>query len=132
VARVLVVENKPENLELLVYILSAFGHQPLVAHDGVEGVAAARELRPDIVVMDLQMPRMDGYQAARALKGDPELRHIPLLAVSAYAMVGDWETVMASGFDGYLTKPIDPETFVHDVEQLLEHSRQPAAGDPPA
>jgi len=132
VARVLVVENKPENLELLVYILSAFGHQPLVAHDGVEGVAAARELRPDIVVMDLQMPRMDGYQAARALKGDPELRHIPLLAVSAYAMVGDRETVMASGFDGYLTKPIDPETFVHDVEQLLEHSRQPAAGDPPA
>jgi CheY-like chemotaxis protein len=132
VARVLVVEDKPENLDLLVYILTAFGHQPLVARDGVEGVAAARELRPDIVVMDLQMPRMDGYQAARAFKGDPGLRHIPLLAVSAYAMVGDREKVMASGFDGYLTKPIDPETFVDDVERLLERSSQLAAGDPPA
>jgi CheY-like chemotaxis protein len=132
VARVLVVEDKPENLDLLVYILTAFGHQPLVAHDGAEGLAAARELRPDIVVMDLQMPRMDGYQAARVFKGDPELRHIPLLAVSAYAMVGDREKVMACGFDGYLTKPIDPETFVQDVEGLLERSSQPAAGDPSA
>lgn len=131
-ARVLIVEDKPENLDLMVYILTAFGHQPLVAHDGIEGMAAARELRPDIVVMDLQMPRMDGFVAARAFKGDPELCHIPLLAVSAYAMVGDREKVMASGFDGYLTKPIDPETFVHDVESLLGRSSHAAAGDPPA
>jgi CheY-like chemotaxis protein len=132
VARVLVVEDKPENLDLMAYLLRAFGHQPLVAHDGVEGLAAAHELHPDIVVMDLQMPRMDGYQAARAFKGDPELCHIPLLAVSAYAMVGDREKVLASGFDGYLTKPIDPETFVKDVERLLERSSQHAAGDTPA
>ena len=130
-ARVLVVEDKPENLELLAYLLTAFGHQPLVAHDGVEGVAFARELHPDIVVMDLQMPRMDGYQAARAFKSDPELRDIPLLAVSAYAMVGDREKVIAAGFDGYLTKPIDPETFVKDVERLLARSSRPAAGDAP-
>jgi CheY-like chemotaxis protein len=121
-ARVLVVEDTSENLDLMVYVLTAFGHEPLVARDGAEGVTAVRQLRPDIVVMDLQMPRMDGYQAAGILKADPELRHIPLCAVSAYAMVGDREKVMAAGFDGYMTKPIDPETFVQDVERLLQRA----------
>jgi two-component system, cell cycle response regulator len=129
VARVLVVEDQPENLSLMVYVLEAFGHEPLVAHDGAEGVAAVAERRPDVVVMDLQMPRMDGYQAARLLKSDPELRHIPLVAVSAYAMVGDREKVMAAGFDGYLTKPIDPRTFVQDVERLLERVPQGTEGE---
>jgi CheY-like chemotaxis protein len=122
-ARVLVVEDKVENLELLIYILEAFGHEPLVAHDGAEGLAAAAGERPDIIVMDLQMPRMDGYEAAKALKADPDLRGIPVIAVSAYAMVGDREKVLAAGFDGYLTKPIDPETVVGDIERLLRRPR---------
>ncbi len=118
-ARVLVVDDQRENLELMTYLLQAFGHETFAAGDGAEGVAAAAELRPDVIVMDLQMPKMDGLEAAAVLKADPELRAIPLLAVTAYAMVGDREKVMAAGFDGYITKPIEPETFVRDVEAHL-------------
>jgi two-component system, cell cycle response regulator len=128
VARILIVEDKFENLDLMVYILKAFGHQPSVAHDGVEGLAAAASARPDLIVMDLQMPRLDGYEAARRLRADPDLCAIPLVAVSAYAMVGDREKVMAAGFDGYLTKPIDPETFVQEVERYLQPAPAPDGG----
>jgi|SRR5919197_1025065 two-component system cell cycle response regulator len=128
-ARILIVEDKFENLELMVYILKAFGHQPSVARDGEEGLTAAAEQHPDLIVMDLQMPRLDGYEAARRLRADAQLRRIPLVAVSAYAMVGDREKVMAAGFDGYVTKPIDPESFVQEVERYLRVS---PASSPPA
>lgn len=117
--RVLVVDDQPENLELMTYLLDAFGHETFSARDGEEGVAAVAQVRPDVVVMDLQMPKLNGFEAAAVLKADPELRSIPLVAVTAYAMVGDREKVMAAGFDGYITKPIEPETFVRDVEAHL-------------
>jgi CheY-like chemotaxis protein len=121
-ARVLVVEDQKENLDLMVYLLRAFGHETVVARDGAEGVAAVTQDRPDLVVMDLQMPVMDGYQAASVIKADPAVSSIPLIAVTAYAMVGDRERIMAAGFDGYLTKPIDPQTFVRELERHLEPS----------
>jgi CheY-like chemotaxis protein len=116
-ARVLVVEDQAENLDLMVYLLHAFGHQTLVARDGAEGMAITARDRPDLVVMDLQMPVMDGYEAAALLKADRRLASIPLVAVTAYAMVGDRERIMAAGFDGYLTKPIDPTGFVRELER---------------
>jgi CheY-like chemotaxis protein len=118
-ARVLVVEDQAENLDLMVYLLQAFGHEALSAHDGAEGVAAATEARPDLVVMDLQMPVMDGYEAVSLLKADPGLASIPIVAVTAFAMVGDRQQIMAAGFDGYLAKPIDPQTFVRQLERHL-------------
>src|SRR5437879_126532 len=118
-ARVLVVEDKAENLDLMCYLLKAFGHDTLVAHDGAQGVAMVADERPDLVVMDLQMPDMDGYEAASIIKANPELATIPLVAVTAYAMVGDRDRVMAAGFDGYLTKPIDPRVFVRELERYL-------------
>jgi CheY-like chemotaxis protein len=121
-ARVLVVEDQIENLDLMVYLLRAFGHETLVARDGAEGVAAITRDQPNLVVMDLQMPVMDGYQAASVIKADPAVSSIPLIAVTAYAMVGDRERIMAAGFDGYLTKPIDPQTFVGELERHLEPS----------
>ncbi len=121
-ARVLVVEDQIENLDLMVYLLRAFGHETLVARDGAEGVAAITRDRPDLVVMDLQMPVMDGYQAASVIKADPGVSWIPLVAVTAYAMVGDRERIMTAGFDGYLTKPIDPQTFVGELERHLAPS----------
>jgi len=117
--RVLVVEDQIENLDLMTYLLRAFGHETLVARDGAEGVAVITRDRPDLVVMDLQMPVMDGYQAASVIKADPAVSWIPLVAVTAYAMVGDRERIMAAGFDGYLTKPIDPQTFVRELERYL-------------
>jgi CheY-like chemotaxis protein len=118
-ARVLVVEDQAENLDLMVYLLTAFGHQILVARDGREGLTVAAQDHPDLVVMDLQMPVLDGYAAAAQLKADPLLASIPVVAVTAFAMVGDRERIMAGGFDGYLTKPINPQTFVSEIERYL-------------
>jgi CheY-like chemotaxis protein len=118
-ARVLVVEDKAENLDLMTYLLTAFGHEVLAARNGVEGVELTAAARPDLVVMDLQMPEMDGFEAARLIKGDRDLTQIPLIAVTAYAMVGDRDTVLAAGFDGYMTKPIEPEAFVRELERFL-------------
>src|SRR3984957_17884723 len=118
-ARVLVVEDQDENLDLMVYLLNAFGHETLVARDGAQGLAVATQTHPDLVVMDLQMPVMDGYEAAARLKADPVLAQIPIVAVTAYAMVGDQERILQRGFDGYLTKPIDPEFFVGELERHL-------------
>jgi two-component system cell cycle response regulator len=129
-ALVLVVEDQDENLDLMVYLLTAFGHQTLVARDGAEGLAVAAQTRPDLVVMDLQMPVMDGYEATARLKADPGLAQIPIVAVTAYAMVGDQERILQRGFDGYLTKPIDPEVFVSELEKHLT-SRTPAHAQPP-
>jgi two-component system, cell cycle response regulator DivK len=129
-ARVLVVEDQAENLDLMVYLLTAFGHEALVARNGAEGMAAVTRERPDLVVMDLQMPVLDGYTAASRIKRDPELSAIPLVAVTAYAMVGERERITAAGFDGYLTKPIDPMVFVRELEEYLRPSA-PSLSRPP-
>lgn len=118
-ARVLVIEDNPANLELMAYLLRAFGHQPLEAVDGHTGLATARDAAPDLILCDVQLPGLDGYGVARALKADPVLRGVPLVAVTAFAMVGDRDRVLAAGFDGYLAKPIVPETFVKEVEAFL-------------
>ena len=117
--RILVIEDNPTNLELMIYLLTAFGHTPLVARTGEEGLAAAARERPDLILCDLGLPRMSGLEVARRLKSDPALQPIPLIAVTASAMVGDREAVMATGFDGYISKPITPETFVREVEGYL-------------
>jgi CheY-like chemotaxis protein len=127
VARVLVVEDETENLYLMTYLLNASGHDVLVARDGVEGVRAAAAERPDLVVMKIDMPKMDGYEAVAALKADPELASIPVVAVTGYAMVGDRERVVAAGFDGYLSKPIDPRRFADQLTSHLDH--ESANGD---
>jgi two-component system cell cycle response regulator len=119
-ARMLVIEDNPANLELMAYLLQAFGHTPLLAHDGEEGLAAARREIPDLIVCDVQMPRMDGYTIARQLKDWPETRAIPVIAVTALAMVGDRDRIIAHGFDGYIAKPIVPQTFVAQVENFLD------------
>lgn len=116
---VLVIEDNPANLELMVYLLRAFGHTPVAARDGLEGVDKALTARPDVILCDLALPLLDGYGVARRLKNEPALRAIPLIAVTASAMVGDRDKVIAAGFDGYIRKPITPETFVAEVEQYL-------------
>jgi CheY-like chemotaxis protein len=128
-ARVLVVEDKAENLDLMVYLLTVFGHEALVARNGAEGLTMAWQHRPDLVIMDLQMPVMDGYEAVARLKADAVLSSIPVVAVTAYAMVGDRERVMASGFDGYVTKPIDPQVFVSELEHHLAPAGNGRAGE---
>lgn len=120
-ARILVIEDNPANLELMTYLLKAFGYTTFTATDGAEGLAAARREGPDLIICDVQLPNMDGFEVARHAKSDPGLHSIPLIAVTALAMVGDRDRILAAGFDGYLTKPINPETFVRQIEAHLPH-----------
>lgn len=118
-ARILIVEDHPASLELLQYLLTASGFETLVASDGAEAIRLTLENRPDLVVCDIQLPELSGYDVARALKGNPDLRRVPLIAVTAFSMVGDRDRIMSAGFDGYLSKPIDPEQFVSQMEAYL-------------
>ena len=118
-AAVLVIDDNSANLDLMVYLLRAFRHEAIAAADGEQGVTLARQARPAAILCDVQMPRLDGFEVLRILKADPLTRAIPVIAVTALAMVGDRERIMAAGFDGYITKPIVPETFVSQVEQYM-------------
>ncbi|MGZ8295018.1 MAG: response regulator, partial [Telluria sp.] len=118
-ARILIIEDNPTNMELMVYLLSAFGFTPLSASDGLAGVEAARSGRPDLIICDVHLPRLDGYGVVAKLKNDPELRAIPVLAVTALAMVGDRERLLEAGFDGYIGKPIEPDKFVAQLEEFI-------------
>jgi two-component system, cell cycle response regulator len=131
-ARILIIEDNAANLELMRYLLHAFGHDVISAPDGEQGEASARDHTPDLVLCDLQLPGIDGFEVARRLKLDPRSSKIPLVAVTAFAMVGDREKILATGFDGYIPKPIDPETFVGQVEQFLggTSSRSAAPSQP--
>lgn len=118
-ARILIIEDNPANLELMSYLLHAFGHDILTACDGQEGLEAARRESPDLIICDVELPTIDGMEVARSLKSDSALRWIPLVAVTAFAMVGDRDRVLAAGFDGYIPKPIAPEKFIGQVELFL-------------
>jgi len=119
-ARILIIEDNPANLDLMTYLLKTLGHAALTAKEGEEGMAAARREKPDLILCDIQLPGLDGYAVARAISADPGLCAIPLVAVTAFAMVGDRDKVLARGFDGYIAKPIEPETFVDEVEGFLQ------------
>jgi two-component system cell cycle response regulator len=118
-ARILVAEDNPENLELMVYLLESFGHTTMSATDGQRCLDRVADELPDLVVLDLEMPVLDGFETAAALRADPRTRGIPIVAVTAYAMLGDRDRVLGAGFDGYFTKPIDPTSFVPSLERLL-------------
>ncbi|ALK96531.1 hypothetical protein AB595_13815 [Massilia sp. WF1] len=118
-ARILIVEDDSSTRELMACLLQEAGHAVSGAGDGADGLRLALDGRPDLVVCDLCLPSLDGHAVARALRADPGCAHIPLLAVSALARAGDRERVLAAGFDGYLCKPIEPASFVAEVEAFL-------------
>jgi CheY-like chemotaxis protein len=126
-AHVLVVEDDDASRYLISYLLRAHQHEVSEASDGSAVIQLAREKSPALIVMDVHMPNVDGYVAVRALKEDAELRTIPVLAITALAMVGDREKVLAAGFDSYLSKPIEPEALLERVESLLDSRRALAA-----
>jgi two-component system cell cycle response regulator len=128
-ARLLVVEDTPHTLELMTYLLSARGHNVVSAADGPAAMALVRAEPPDLVVLDIQLAgSFDGFETMRRIRSLPGLRWVPMLAVTAFAMVGDREHALRAGFDGYLTKPIDPFTFGEQVEAFLPEALR---GHPP-
>jgi CheY-like chemotaxis protein len=120
VATILIVEDTAANLALATKLLQAAGHEVLGADSGVTGVALATERLPDLVLMDLGLPDIDGWEALRRLRASPRGDGLRVVAFTAHAMVGDRERALAAGFDGYLSKPIDFATFAASVAGLLE------------
>ncbi|HTX55717.1 MAG TPA: response regulator [Candidatus Acidoferrales bacterium] len=118
-ARVLVIDDNAVNLDLMLYLLRSFGHQVDGCSDGISGLTSAQSNGYDIVLADILMPGIDGYEFALRFKRNPALQAIPLVAVTALAMPGDREQVTQAGFNGYITKPIEPRTFVLQVEAFL-------------
>lgn len=118
-ARILVIEDNPASLDLMIYLLEAFGYTALRARDGLQGIAVALEEKPDLILCDIQLPAADGHEVCRQLKSDLRMRSVPLVAVTAYAMVGDREKLLAEGFNGYISKPIQPQTFMEQIGPFL-------------
>lgn len=117
--RVLVVEDNDNNLYLMRFILGKLGVAVLEARDGAAGVELAKLQRPDLILMDIQLPVLDGYEATRRIRQDPELAFIPIIAVTSYAMVGDRERALQAGCTAYVEKPIQPDRFIEEVRKYL-------------
>ena len=118
-ARILIVEDNKANLDLVKYLLECSGYTTFAARDGEEGIRMAQAERPDLVLCDLEMPVMDGYDRVKRLRQEALLRMTTVIAITAFSMPGDRDVALAAGFDAYLSKPIDPETFVQQVESFL-------------
>jgi CheY-like chemotaxis protein len=128
VGRILVVDDSASALDLMGYLLRARGHEVVPVSSGEQAVEIALGSMPDLILMDIQMPGMDGYQALDALRRSDRADLCPVIALTAYGVVGDREKALAAGFDGYFSKPITPATFMDQLEAFLD--RTGARADP--
>jgi two-component system cell cycle response regulator DivK len=116
---ILIVEDEPKNLKLIRDLLQGSGYLTLEATDGAQGIELAKAHKPDLILMDILMPVMDGLKATKILKADAETRNIPIIALTSYAMKGDEEKIREVGCDEYITKPIDTKEFLKKVAEYL-------------
>jgi len=117
--KILIVEDNQQNLYLATFLLEHSGYEIITAFNGLEAVEQTKAEKPDLIIMDIQLPEMNGYEATKQIKSMAEHRHIPIVAVTSYAMVGDREKTLAIGCVGYIEKPFDSETFVSEIEKYL-------------
>ena len=117
--RILVVEDQEDNRQILRDLLATAGYDMIEAEDGMQAVAAASEHRPDLILMDIQLPIMDGYEATRRIKADASLRSIPIIAVTSYALSGEEKKARAAGCDDYVPKPFSPRQLLAKIRQYL-------------
>jgi len=122
---ILLIEDNDQNRYLATFLLERHGHRVVSAPDGAHGIAIARTLTPDLVLLDIQLPVMDGYAVARALRAIPALAATPIVAVTSFAMIGDREKALDAGCAAYIEKPIDPETFVSQLETIARRAHAP-------
>jgi CheY-like chemotaxis protein len=125
--KVLIIEDNPLNMELVVDLLETAGYQAIPVDNAEVGLALARDVRPDIIVMDIALPGMDGLTAIEALKRDPETSGIATIVVTAYAMKSDEERARAAGCAAYITKPIDTREFLRHLDEVLAAHGLPRA-----
>ena len=119
--RILVIEDTEDNRRILRDLLTNAGFELIEAVDGEKGVAAALDAKPDLILMDIQLPVIDGYEATRRIKANPATQHIPIIAVTSYAMSGDDMKAREAGCDGYVAKPFSPRQILAIVRDLLSH-----------
>ncbi len=117
--KILVVEDNPVNRSLLEEVLQAHGYEVLIAKNGEEGIEKAKAEQPDLILMDIYMPGMDGYEAARNIRDDPASSSIKIIAVTSLAMKGDRERILEAGFEAYMSKPIDTRALARLVKEML-------------
>ena len=126
-ARIVLIEDNGTNLDLMSFLLRSFGHKTIEASSGEEGLALILREAPDLVLCDLDLPGIDGFQVIQRLRAEKGLDRTPAIAVTAYAMAGDRERTLRAGFDGYIPKPIVPETFVQQIEGFVTAGRRSKA-----
>ena len=117
--RILVIEDTEDNRRIIRDLLTNFGYELIEAADGVEGVALAEAQRPDLILMDIQLPGVDGYEATRRIRAIPGLARVPIIAVTSYALSGDEAKARAAGCDGYVAKPFSPRQLLAKVREFL-------------
>ena len=117
--RILVVEDQEDNRRILRDLLTSAGYEVIQAENGEEALAAAARERPDLILMDIQLPLLDGYEATRRIKVDPDLRAIPIIAVTSYALSGDEGKARAAGCDAYVTKPYSPRVLLAKIREYV-------------
>ena len=118
--RILVVEDQEDNRQIMRDLLASAGYELIEAHDGAQGVALAAQHKPDLILMDIQLPVLDGYEATRRIKAQPDLKAIPIIAVTSYALSGDDQKAFAAGCNGYVTKPFSPRALLAKIREHLE------------
>lgn len=121
---ILYIEDNEQNLYLIRFLLEKHGYEVHAAMNGQEGIDRAATVRPDLILLDIQLPLMDGYAVARRLRANPDLAEIPIVAVTSYAMAGDRDKALAAGCNGYIEKPINPDTFMRQVERHFKSEDQ--------
>jgi two-component system, cell cycle response regulator DivK len=119
---ILVVEDQEDNRQILRDLLASAGLRMVEAHDGERALAVARSERPGLILMDIQLPVVDGYEATRRIKRDPEVKHIPVIAVTSYALSGDEKKALEAGCDAYIAKPYSTRHLLAKIGQFLERS----------
>lgn len=123
--KILLIEDNFQNRYMITFLLEKHGYEVIAAEDGANGIDLAAKIKPCMILLDIQLPKMDGYSVARELRRDPILKNVPIVAVTSYAMTSDREKALEAGCDGYLEKPVNPETFIADIEK---HMKAPTEG----
>lgn len=116
---ILIVEDNEKSLYMIKYLIEYNNYKVIVSRNGVDAVKMAAKKKPDLILMDIQLPLLDGYNATRQIKANKETCKIPIIAVSSFAMIGDKEKTFKAGCNGYIEKPINPETFITEIEQYF-------------
>ncbi len=117
--RVLVIEDNVDNMELITFILEKNGYSTIKAENGKTGIALALEERPDFIMLDIQLPDMNGLDVLQEIRGSGINGETPIIAITSYAMSGDRERMLAAGCDGYIEKPIDPVTIINQIREII-------------